>query len=221
MAQADFQSPYDRIFSGRNAWEVMGLKPDSSLADAKSRFKHFVKILHPDVNGGDRKGETQYREVVEAYGIIKNRLEHGTAATAQTQVEIWETVFKDIFSALGRNHASTTEFWMAAAVEVQSIYGRGVMQSFVRGMEDGGAHIAAMSQAVMSATSLPFLGAAAFGNMMMLAQRAMLEAWGFAAPQVGGRDTDNAGSKGLVAFRSDPPKASGGRARDHMNVDVH
>lgn len=53
------------------ALETLGLDADATGADIKSRYKLLVKRHHPDSNGGDRGSEDRFREVVQAYKLLK------------------------------------------------------------------------------------------------------------------------------------------------------
>ena len=55
----------------RKALQVMGLGPDSTLADVKSKYKALVKQHHPDANGGDRSTEDRLIEIIKAYNYLK------------------------------------------------------------------------------------------------------------------------------------------------------
>ncbi len=55
----------------RKALQVMGLGPDSTLADVKTKYKALVKQHHPDANGGDRSTEDRLIEIIKAYNYLK------------------------------------------------------------------------------------------------------------------------------------------------------
>ena len=47
------------------------LKASASAEDIKTQYKALVKKHHPDANGGDRTSEERFREVVQAYQLLK------------------------------------------------------------------------------------------------------------------------------------------------------
>jgi curved DNA-binding protein CbpA len=53
------------------ALETLGLAGSATPADIKSRYKELVKQHHPDANGGDRGSEERFREVIQAYQLLK------------------------------------------------------------------------------------------------------------------------------------------------------
>ena len=55
----------------RKALQVMGLGPDATLADVKSKYKALAKQHHPDTNGGDRSTEDRLIEIIKAYNYLK------------------------------------------------------------------------------------------------------------------------------------------------------
>ncbi|GAD55113.1 MAG: hypothetical protein ACJASC_001294 [Limimaricola cinnabarinus] len=55
----------------RRALEVLDAKDSWSKAEIRKSYKALIKVLHPDMNGGDRSQEEQLGEVVWAWDQIK------------------------------------------------------------------------------------------------------------------------------------------------------
>jgi hypothetical protein len=55
----------------RRACEILDVRDTASKADARKAYKALIKVLHPDMNGGDRSQEEQLTEVVWAWDQIK------------------------------------------------------------------------------------------------------------------------------------------------------
>ena len=53
------------------ALETLGLTTKSTGKDIKARYKELVKQHHPDANGGDRGSEDRFRDVLQAYRVLK------------------------------------------------------------------------------------------------------------------------------------------------------
>jgi len=53
------------------AFTTLDLDPGAAPEEIKARYKALVKRYHPDVHGGDRAMETRFREVVQAYAVLK------------------------------------------------------------------------------------------------------------------------------------------------------
>jgi curved DNA-binding protein CbpA len=53
------------------ALETLGLDTRATGADIKARYKELVKRHHPDSNGGDRGSEDRFRDVLQAYRVLK------------------------------------------------------------------------------------------------------------------------------------------------------
>jgi len=53
------------------ALETLGLDAHATGPAIKSRYKELVKRHHPDANGGDRGSEDRFREVIQAYRMLK------------------------------------------------------------------------------------------------------------------------------------------------------
>jgi hypothetical protein len=56
----------------RKALELLEAKDDWSKADIRKAYKKLIKVLHPDMNGGDRSQEEQLQEVRWAWDQIKD-----------------------------------------------------------------------------------------------------------------------------------------------------
>lgn len=53
------------------ALETLGLTAQATATDIKARYKELVKRHHPDANGGDRGSEDRFRDVLQAYRVLK------------------------------------------------------------------------------------------------------------------------------------------------------
>jgi hypothetical protein len=55
----------------RRAVEILEVRDTMSKAEIRKVYKALIKVLHPDMNGGDRSQEEQLAEVVWAWDQIK------------------------------------------------------------------------------------------------------------------------------------------------------
>ena len=56
----------------RRALEKLNLEPGAKAPEIKARYKVLVKQFHPDANGGDRATEDRFRDIVQAYALLKS-----------------------------------------------------------------------------------------------------------------------------------------------------
>ncbi|MCF6445248.1 DnaJ domain-containing protein [Nereida sp. MMG025] len=56
----------------RRAIEILEAKDHWTKAEVRKSYKALIKILHPDMNGGDRSDEDKLQEVVWAWDQIKD-----------------------------------------------------------------------------------------------------------------------------------------------------
>ncbi|MEM6479527.1 MAG: J domain-containing protein [Pseudomonadota bacterium] len=56
----------------RRAIDILEAKDSWSKAEIRKAYKALIKVLHPDMNGGDRSQEEQLSEVVWAWDQIKD-----------------------------------------------------------------------------------------------------------------------------------------------------
>ena len=55
----------------RDPREVLGVRPDASEDDLKEAYRRLAIRYHPDRSRGDKAAEAKFKEVNEAYGILK------------------------------------------------------------------------------------------------------------------------------------------------------
>ena len=55
----------------RRALEILEAEDSWSQAEIRKAYKSLIKVLHPDINGGDRSQEEQLQQVVWAWDQIK------------------------------------------------------------------------------------------------------------------------------------------------------
>jgi curved DNA-binding protein CbpA len=68
--KADIQARKLKVLEAR-AFETLGLTPDATPEEIKSRYKERLKMHHPDANQGDRASEDELRASIEAHKILK------------------------------------------------------------------------------------------------------------------------------------------------------
>jgi DnaJ-domain-containing protein 1 len=59
------------VSSLTEAYEILGVEPDTRPALITAAFRKLVKEFHPDMNGGDRSHEPRLRKLMAAYQLIK------------------------------------------------------------------------------------------------------------------------------------------------------
>jgi hypothetical protein len=57
--------------SERKAIEILDIADNSSKKEVRAAYKALIKILHPDMNGGDRSQEEQLQQVMWAWDQLK------------------------------------------------------------------------------------------------------------------------------------------------------
>lgn len=56
----------------QRAIDILEAEANWSKADIRKAYKKLIKVLHPDMNGGDRSQEEQLQEVVWAWDQVKD-----------------------------------------------------------------------------------------------------------------------------------------------------
>ncbi len=69
----DAEKPRERKLRAleTRALDTLGLDPKATAQDIRAKYKFLVKRHHPDANGGDRASEDRFRDVLEAYRLLK------------------------------------------------------------------------------------------------------------------------------------------------------
>ncbi len=56
----------------RDYYEILGVTRQATEADLKSAFRKLAKEHHPDRNPGDKTAEQKFKELNEAYEVLKD-----------------------------------------------------------------------------------------------------------------------------------------------------
>ncbi len=56
----------------KDFYKVLGVSQDASAQDIKKAYRAKAKKFHPDRNPGDKKAESAFKEIGEAYGILSD-----------------------------------------------------------------------------------------------------------------------------------------------------
>jgi hypothetical protein len=56
----------------RKALDTLGLDENASADQIKTQYKQLVKKFHPDANGGSRAMEDRFREIIQAYDLLRS-----------------------------------------------------------------------------------------------------------------------------------------------------
>lgn len=67
---ADLQRRKLKVLEAK-AFETLGLSPDATPEEIRSRYKQSLKMHHPDANQGDRNSEDLLRASIDAHKILK------------------------------------------------------------------------------------------------------------------------------------------------------
>ncbi|MDH4441347.1 MAG: J domain-containing protein [Rhizobium sp.] len=69
-AVADLQKRKLKVLEAK-AFDALGVSPDATPEEIRSRYKECLKLHHPDANQGDRNSEDKLRASIDAYKILK------------------------------------------------------------------------------------------------------------------------------------------------------
>ncbi|MDX2028367.1 MAG: J domain-containing protein [Alphaproteobacteria bacterium] len=64
----------------RDALDALELKPPVNFAMVKTQYRALVKRHHPDANGGSREAEEKFKNINQAFAVLKSLYEEETAA---------------------------------------------------------------------------------------------------------------------------------------------
>lgn len=55
------------------AYDALGVRPDADDQQIRAAFRALVKTFHPDLNPGDRRVAREFRKIIAAHDVLKNR----------------------------------------------------------------------------------------------------------------------------------------------------
>lgn len=56
----------------QNPYERLGVKPDADQKEIQSAFRKLAKKFHPDLNPGDKRAETRFKDISAAYELLSD-----------------------------------------------------------------------------------------------------------------------------------------------------
>ena len=56
----------------RDYYEVLGVEKTASADEIKKAFRKLALKYHPDKNPGDKEAEEKFKEVAEAYNVLRD-----------------------------------------------------------------------------------------------------------------------------------------------------
>jgi molecular chaperone DnaJ len=113
----------ESVMTKRDYYEVLGLSRSASDEEIKGAFRKLAMKWHPDKNPGDRDCEHRFKEINEAYDILKDgerraaydrfghaAFEHGGGAGFGSDfASAFHDIFDDLFGMGGRRRAAGRE----------------------------------------------------------------------------------------------------------------
>jgi len=56
----------------KDYYKILGVSENASLDDIKKAYRKLAKEYHPDTKGGDKQAENRFKDISEAYAILKD-----------------------------------------------------------------------------------------------------------------------------------------------------
>lgn len=56
----------------KDYYEILGVNKNSSLSEIKKAYRKLARKYHPDLNPGDKNAEKKFKEMTEAYEVLKD-----------------------------------------------------------------------------------------------------------------------------------------------------
>src|SRR5215510_11556363 len=100
----------------KDYYATLGVAETASATDIKKAYRRLAKEYHPDATGGDRKKESRFKDVSEAYSVLsdtekrsqydqlrKNPFAQGAEWGGETGVDIGD-IFAQFFGGGARGN---------------------------------------------------------------------------------------------------------------------
>ena len=68
---------YPQKLPVKTLYDLLGVRPDDDAEAVQSAFRDAAKAHHPDLNPGDPDASRRFRQIVTAYGILRNAERRG------------------------------------------------------------------------------------------------------------------------------------------------
>src|ERR1051326_6967922 len=101
------------VMAKRDYYEILGVARSASDAELKAAFRKLAMQCHPDRNPADKQAEHRFKEINEAYDVLKDgdkraaydrfghaAFEHGAPGGASGFGADFGTTFADIFEGI-------------------------------------------------------------------------------------------------------------------------
>jgi curved DNA-binding protein CbpA len=62
----------------KTLYDLLGARPDDDAEGLRSAFRQAAKANHPDLHAGDRDAPTRFRQIVQAYDILRDAEQRAT-----------------------------------------------------------------------------------------------------------------------------------------------
>src|SRR3974377_1715146 len=56
----------------QNLYDLLGVRPDDDAENLRKAYRKAAKASHPDHHGGDQDAAERFRQIVEAYDILRD-----------------------------------------------------------------------------------------------------------------------------------------------------
>jgi DnaJ-class molecular chaperone len=56
----------------KDFYQLLGISRNASLTEIKKAYRKMARKYHPDLNPGDKNAEKQFKEMTEAYEVLKD-----------------------------------------------------------------------------------------------------------------------------------------------------
>ena len=114
----------------RDYYDILGLSKSASDSDIKSAYRKLAMKYHPDRNPGDKKAEENFKEISEAYEVLKDpqKKQHIINSGTQPFLRVLEVdrlaVFQDLEVEVFQIFLKTCLVWAEILAEDQPLQGQ-------------------------------------------------------------------------------------------------
>ena len=87
----------------KDYYQILGVERKATDADIKKAYRNLAKKYHPDKNPGDKSAEAKFKEINEAYEVLKDPEKRSRYDQVGSSYSQWQQKWRSGQTLIGHN----------------------------------------------------------------------------------------------------------------------